>query len=155
QDAAPVTLEGQECLVFFLGGIPANGQVGCTGFSSIPNSPSTPGGSRSGPYFNFDTGRLKRTKGVFMAYHDPFGTNFCAYFDAGSRDNGYPRNATLPLGGSPTVPTSDCMSLGVWPYFSGNGVYHNPKSFQIICAGKDGVFGPGNVVFGQGTPVDP
>ena len=38
-----VILEGDECLVFFLGGLPTNNPtVGCLGFSSDPNSPWAP-----------------------------------------------------------------------------------------------------------------
>jgi len=162
-----VVLEGHEVLVFLLGGIPARGQVACTGFSikatsgdpTYPSNVTPPGNAlptdtRAGPFFNFKTDRLKPTKGQFMAYADPFNTGrFYAFFTHYGRDNGYNRHMQVPLPGSTVVPSSDCQSLGVWPYFSGNGVYHNPKTFQIICAGKDGRFGPGRVVFGPTSPV--
>src|SRR5262249_1485200 len=48
----PVTLEGHQCLVFFLGGIPVNGV--CTGFSSNPANPAlprTPVEQARGPYY--------------------------------------------------------------------------------------------------------
>jgi prepilin-type N-terminal cleavage/methylation domain-containing protein len=151
----PVTLEGHQVLVFLLGGIPANGQVGCLGFNANGRTPTAPGGTRKGPYFEFRTNRLVRQSNGFLAYQDPYGTGqVYAFFSSYKRDNGYNRYAQLPFPSNPTVvPTSDCQSLGVWPYLSGNNVYQNPKTFQIICAGKDGRFGPGNAVFGLNSPV--
>ena len=40
------------------------------------------------------------------------------------------------------------LLLGVWPYagwFDPAPVYQNPNTCQIISAGRDGRFGPGNV----------
>src|SRR5262249_20519873 len=48
QEPAPVTLEGDQCLVFFLGGIPAtvNGVADCTGFSRNLHNPAAAAGER-------------------------------------------------------------------------------------------------------------
>jgi len=78
RDAEPILLEGHECLVFFLGGIPGhnvdgNGNytlTGMSGFSTNPTNPFTPqfdlstGGpipgaqSRIEPFFEFNADRL-------------------------------------------------------------------------------------------------
>jgi prepilin-type N-terminal cleavage/methylation domain-containing protein len=63
----PYILEGEQCLVFYLGGIPAyapTGNIAMTGFSpniSHPDQPATPGSTRKGPYVNFQTIRLTMT----------------------------------------------------------------------------------------------
>jgi len=59
------TLTGSECLVFFLGGIRGKGGQ-LRGFSKNPSAPmevdpitgELRGGSRDGPFFEFDSGRL-------------------------------------------------------------------------------------------------
>ncbi len=135
-------LDGNECLVFFLGGIPqfANGVYACRGFSTNPRSPAlATTGDRVGPFFQFKSNRLATTNAVgFLSYADPYGVKF-AYFSSYGIPNGYNRYGS-----------SDCASLGVSPYFSsavsgGVTTYHNSKTFQIISAGKDKAFGPGGL----------
>lgn len=68
-----MVLEGEQCLIFYLGGIPntaaqlAGAPPQCLGFStnnvkpswgSMPVLGENPNGPRRGPYFNFQTGRL-------------------------------------------------------------------------------------------------
>jgi membrane protein len=149
-------LEGQECLVFFLGGIPGSGEAPvCLGFAVDPINPATPGGTRRGPFFEFDTHRLKRGANGFFTYQDPFGTGMpFAYFSSYKTANGYNWYAG-------TLGESDCVSLRVAPYYrsssarsflpanttqiptDGTTAYFNPASFQILSAGPDGKFGPG------------
>jgi hypothetical protein len=129
------TLEGDECLVFFLGGVPVRvGETnGYLGFSTDPRNPmKQEGASRVGPFYNFDPGRLIDLHGRrFFSYLDPYGQQPYAYFSAAC----YDRNGE-----------TDCPSLGVWPYaraLQPQPRFWNPDSFQIISAGPDGRFGPG------------
>jgi prepilin-type N-terminal cleavage/methylation domain-containing protein len=67
----PWYLEGEQCLIFFIGGIPNTQQMvqqvaagqppvpGPQGFSTNNSNPSSPGGKRRGPYFTLDSTRLK------------------------------------------------------------------------------------------------
>jgi prepilin-type N-terminal cleavage/methylation domain-containing protein len=137
------TLDGDQCLVFFLGGIPtSSGPNGCLGFSTDPADPTkfVPGGTRKGPYFDFKSNRLvRRVAGnPFFSYKDPFDKNVYVYFSAGKRTNGY---------NSP----SDCSLMPGGPYFQSTSattgtVYYNPSGFQIIAPGRDGKYGPGGLL---------
>jgi len=150
--AGTFVLEGHECLVFFLGGIPSSSGTtrACLGFNSDSSRPTVPGGNRRGPFFEFKNVRLVSTATTanagFLVYLDGF-TDLrpassplnkpYAYFSSSKSGNDYSRFGT-----------SDCTSLGVAPYQNG-ATFINPNGFQIISAGKDGLFGPG------GTTYDP
>jgi prepilin-type N-terminal cleavage/methylation domain-containing protein len=157
-----VDLEGDQCLVFFLGGIPINngGQLGVQGFSADPTDPSiapVPGTPRKGPYYDgFQSRRLvDRTvtpnfPGIgFWSYKDAYEKNVYAYFSSYKGQNGYIRYMGQAFW-DPVIKNntgSDCSTLGVSPYADQPGVnarFLNPNSFQIICAGRDGVFGRGS-----------
>jgi prepilin-type N-terminal cleavage/methylation domain-containing protein len=129
-----VVLEGQHCLVFFLGGIPTppGAAVGCTGFNTDSRNPAAPGGTRAGPYFEFKSARLRRDPdaGNFLVYLDPWKEQPWAYFSATKAGNDY---------------TPDCPSLGVAPYFAPGHRFLNPNGCQIISAGPDHRFGPGGL----------
>ncbi len=145
----PVILEGDQCLVFFLGGIPTTNPNGCNGFSTDPRNPATPGGDRIGPFFNFESSRLKMRSGQYFSYRDGFGKNFYAYFSSYKKANGYNRYYA-------SLRVSDCNSLGVWPYAAALGRtprYQNPETFQIISAGADGKFGRGTVITSAGNGI--
>jgi prepilin-type N-terminal cleavage/methylation domain-containing protein len=156
-DANPVDLEGDQCLVFFLGGIPATGSPpGVLGFSVDPADPSvspSTTNNRLGPYFTFKSNRLvDRTGNGFYSYLDSYGGNYFAYFSCYRVPNGYGRYAVL-FG-------SDCNGLGVSPYaevVGGTPRFLNPDSFQIVSAGRDGRFGRGSLVAwtlaAEGTPT--
>jgi prepilin-type N-terminal cleavage/methylation domain-containing protein len=165
-------LEGHQCLVFFLGGLQVqNGnQVMCVGFSpdaGNPDVPPTPG-QGIGPFYNFQPARLAIPPGktYFCAYVDPYGVHpennqvqYYAYFSSyHGNQNDYNHFATNPQLLATSVPTSDCTSLGVWPYASSATTgtsakpqYVKPNSWQIICAGRDGKFGPGTDMSGTTT----
>src|SRR5262249_25558652 len=135
----PVTLEGDQCLVFFLGGIPKQGtEPGCLGFSSNRLDPAKIGeaAQRKGPFYAFPGNRLvKRGKTHFYSSAAPFGkAQPYAYFSNFGERNGYHRYGT-----------SDCAGLGVAPYYAELKPprYYKERSYQIISAGADGVFGPG------------
>jgi prepilin-type N-terminal cleavage/methylation domain-containing protein len=153
-------LEGDQCLVFFLGGIPALNPAGALGFSTDAADPSlapSPGAPRKGPYFDaFQSSRLlvRNPSGAalftFYSYTDPYdrpasatvpAKQVYAYFSSYKGQNGYNRYGT-----------SDCLSLGVSPYMEGASRFYNPNGFQIVCAGLDGVFGRGSLpAFNGGT----
>jgi general secretion pathway protein G len=143
-------LEGDQCLVFFLGGIevttPTNG---CMGFSTDSANPDKLGGDRVS-FYEFNSSRLvviprsTNPKSVFFSYVDGYnkGSPY-AYFSTYAIENNYNRYGS-----------TDCPTLGVWPYAEGvvqqgnPPVYRylKPKTFQIISAGADGKFGPGSVL---------
>jgi prepilin-type N-terminal cleavage/methylation domain-containing protein len=88
-----ITLNGAECLVFFLGGVNSTNVVDKTGatigtagdpitewaplgFSTNPANPFARGGARLGPYHDFNIGRLRNRDGAtdaegFPEYIDP------------------------------------------------------------------------------------
>jgi general secretion pathway protein G len=144
----PVVLTGDQCLVFFLGGIPnGSGPPGCLGFSADPSNPTAPGAPRRGPFFEFKSNRLVAGAGGFYSYKDPFNKNqFYAYFNAGKVTGDYLRYGKLlnPLTG--TQLGSDCPSIPQGPYFQPSGQFYNPNGFQIISAGADGKFGSGGLL---------
>ena len=135
-------LEGDQCLVFFLGGIPIRdtGVPACTGFSTNPVNPAahvTPGGGSSKPpFYEFDSSRLvssssRKTKpfsSLMLSYLDTYGTS-----DGNGIRNGYNHQGSV-----------DCLSLGLFPYAQSGTQYLNPSGFQIISAGADMTFGPGS-----------
>jgi prepilin-type N-terminal cleavage/methylation domain-containing protein len=146
-------LEGDQCLVFFLGGIPGKGPSGpfCTGFSTNPENPAyhtvATGTEVVPPFFEFQSSRLvvlpnKARSPSHYSYKDTYGMTPYAYFSSYKTRNGYNRFALI--GGKPS---SDCATLGVWPYaeaLSPSPRYQNPNTFQIISAGPDGQFGKGS-----------
>jgi len=140
-------LEGEQCLVLFLGGARVNGNyVGFSGTNST-NPMDTTSTKRFGPYFQFDTNRFgqrgNESVGVpdrssVPVYLDPWGTYY-AYFSSGKAANGYNASATAGLG-------SDCSLITNGAYTSSTQApfqYYNPDTFQIISAGRNQAFGPG------------
>jgi hypothetical protein len=130
----PVTLGGDQCLVFFLGGIPAPGTPEAVlGFSTDPTNPAAGTRTRRGPFLEFDPRRLVEGNAGFFRYLDAFnkGSPY-AYFSSYNTTNGYNRYGS-----------SDCEALGVSPYQESEEVFINPKGFQILSAGRDAVFGAG------------
>ncbi len=127
------TLNGEQCLVFFLGGMlrlydPMDPTKGGTlvGFSKIPSRPfETSTSNREGPYFEFDTTRLN-ISGNAATYVPPFPSASQPYVYFSSYE-----------GGGYTASDSSLCS----PYTSAGGDFYKPNSFQIICAGADNEFG--------------
>jgi general secretion pathway protein G len=149
---AAVTLEGDQCLVFFLGGIPTNGVP--SGFSTVSSDPTTAGGNRKGPFFEFNESRLTNLfhANGYLSYLDAYQKKPYAYFSSYKTRNGYNRYY------DPTNPASDCATLQVWPYaefIHPSDVtqcrYLNPATFQIISAGADTNFGSGTALSGDPT----
>jgi prepilin-type N-terminal cleavage/methylation domain-containing protein len=156
----PWFLEGEQCLVFYLGGIPNTAAMkggappGPQGFSTNNINPAGPSTKRKGPYFTFETPRLvastSNTSLGFFVYMDPWqvkaGPKPYAYFSSlGLNNTGYLMNHT----GVAQYPILDCGSISANPYWTAqnvNGVptqFTHSNTFQIISAGKDGTFGGG------------
>ncbi len=150
-------LEGEQVLVFLLGGVPVsnttNSLLVMAGFSTNISNPATPpqmqAETRDGPYFQFQANRLTAittpgSTGAFPVYIDGYKNNavgpkpylfFSGYGAEGS-------------GNYDKYGSSDCASFGVLPYFSGAAAttqYLNPGTWQIISAGANGTFGPGGL----------
>jgi type II secretory pathway pseudopilin PulG len=156
--ASGVTLEGDQCLVFFLGGVPrdASGALSSQGFSLNPTNPASLNAASAADmqnrkkYFEFDAGRLfirpNALNNLFPSYNDFFGIANSRkqpylFFSSYGRPNGY---NTMATGG--VIP--DASSLSVVPYVQTKApatVYYNASTFQLISAGADGQFGPGGV----------
>lgn len=158
----PSILEGDQCLVFFLGGIPgrpAGLPPTVLGFSTSPANPATGSTERIGPFYEFQPTRLVYSKPgntpihpsapFFLTYLDAYSSSDgvgniiqgapYAYFSSYKTTNGYNRYAAAFM-------NSDCATLTVWPYLGAPGKYLNPNSFQIISAGSNGFFGLGSDV---------
>jgi prepilin-type N-terminal cleavage/methylation domain-containing protein len=173
-------LEGHQCLVFFLGGIVIfqNGQYSCVGFStdaSHPDALPQPGADRIGPFYLFDPSRLSipPNKKYFPAYADAYspraggpsnGQNqYYAYFSSYKHQNGYNRYSGTDcpsLSLNPNIPPDPVLNPPLWPYASSPASstsplqYVRPNDWQIICAGPDGIFGPGTNLSGT-TGITP
>jgi prepilin-type N-terminal cleavage/methylation domain-containing protein len=132
------TLTGQQCLVFYLGGIPTYSPsgIGMTGFAMNVANPAVtaaPGTNRNGPYFNFKSSNLVLA-GSFPVYMDPWHAKptpqAYAFFSSQGKVNGYS--------------AGDCAGVA-FPYYeltaAGLPNYANNNSFQIISAGQNGIFG--------------
>lgn len=217
QDPGVIYLEGHECLVFFLGGIPqptgpaggSGGSVfqpgdGMVGFGKDPRYPfkySTligaggtnlmATGNRTQPMYEFQANRLvdddgDGIPGYVDAFQNPNGRRFFAYFSSYGTDSYDPNDINLnptdatypevdglqqplmmpfhvnyPLASQPTVSPSPN------PYTSGEAVpsnatksaqFINPKSYQILSPGADGIYGLGGrydvSTTGQRLPSD-
>jgi prepilin-type N-terminal cleavage/methylation domain-containing protein len=137
----PVTLEGEECLVFFLGGWEQTSGAThlCVGFSTNPTSPmdTSDMNHRIGPFYQFEGSRLAvspvqgHQANPILVYNDPYGTPY-AYFSSFRTRNGFNR-----------YPTGDCLTLGVSPYQDTQSTFYNPETIQIISAGANKKFGAG------------
>jgi hypothetical protein len=164
-------LEGDQCLVFFLGGIQKDG--GCRGFSTSNSNPTQDAGDRRGPYYTaFTADRLHHRENSqpgggapFLSYKDYWATggrfNYYAYFSTGAGQNQYNTfgcpPGQMPASGqaSPlayhqitfTYPdgSTDTLSpyVSSWDKTTGIIRYYNGDTFQIISAGADTRFGPG------------
>ena len=162
----PWTLEGDQCLVFFLGGIPSNG--GMSGFSNNPRDPSNTSNRTSTYTFKASNLKLRSTSppgspfngfqpydpavvnngnttggtNGFPSYTDSFGARPYLYFSAFNRKNGY-----LPFFGT-YHDTQSITGATFLPYRDTQAsptvfTYYQPSGFQIISAGYDKVFGNG------------
>jgi prepilin-type N-terminal cleavage/methylation domain-containing protein len=91
---AGFVLEGDQCLVFFLGGPPVgNNKPGLMGgFSTNPLNPVDPTNINRKKDFDFEAARLfNRVGGTypFFSYYDVYGKQPFIYFSSNKRPNGY------------------------------------------------------------------
>lgn len=165
-----VIIEGDQCLVFFLGGM-RYGTNTPIGFNVDKTNPTAQtNGARTGPFFEFETARLTTTA-AFPSYKDPYGTPYAYFASKYPGMNNYPNRYVPNVAG--LLGPNDCETLtspvaGVVffvPYFQGTVPALAPASwpvatsfkfckgdtFQIISAGKDKQFGTG----GQYNQTDP
>lgn len=148
-----VELDGAECLVFFLGGIPRDG--GLEGFSKNPSRPFALGGSRDGPYYEFDTTRLEDfDNDGFPALKDslPGQSSPYVYFSS-YEGQGYRR--VVVSGQWRNADNLRWMRYVYYQTFDRNDPRksrpYNPRGFQIISPGADGKHGTGGLY----DPNDP
>lgn len=134
-DAIP--LVGPECLVFFLGG-----RNGLDGWSKNPTDPWNGSGTRTKPFYEFSSERVRLRQGQrFPCYLDRYNRDQpYVYFSAYKAGNDYSYfdtyNAPRPNGEIDVI-------RAFFDYKSNR--FHNPNSFQIISAGRDGLFGQFNL----------
>jgi|SRR5579884_30373 len=152
QPNGPWQLKGNQCLVFYLGGIPNSVAVrgGASpapqGFAANNINPALPSSKRKGPYFPFASTRLYPQPQQVYGGPIPW-DGFFYYLDPWMTKSG---PLYLTLGGSPYAFFSSAginyqyaitNDSGASPYMTGVGQYVNPNTYQIISAGKDGYFG--------------
>ena len=120
-------------LTFWLGGmLDANGIP--TGFSADPKNPFVLGGSRIGPFFEFDPERLGR----------PLGTLFIRYWPAGATGD-FTGGAMAYFRAENGSYAGKHWASWVYPYKdSGPGTWVNPRSFQIVSSGMDVLYAEDN-----------
>ncbi|MEX0717567.1 MAG: prepilin-type N-terminal cleavage/methylation domain-containing protein [Planctomycetaceae bacterium] len=133
---ATLSLDGAECLVFFLGGVRDSSQPEevwhPTGFSKNPEDPFASGGNRVQPSVEFEISRLRDTGGSHVPeYLDPWPGQTRPYIYVSSYGGAGYRVADL--GGRMT---------DIYRQSSGGPAW-NPKGFQIITPGADGAYGQG------------
>ncbi|MAT15704.1 MAG: hypothetical protein CMJ46_10610 [Planctomyces sp.] len=131
-----IVLNGAESLVFFLGGVlsddaavPENRVP--TGFSKNMAKPFQPGGSRVGPFHEFNTGQLRESDD-FKILVDPLTSSQKAYVYIHSDDYVNPTDA-LDGTGMTNVYTQGSSTDNFW----------KSQTFQLISAGPDGRYGEG------------
>jgi prepilin-type N-terminal cleavage/methylation domain-containing protein len=119
----PYILQGHECLVFFLGGIPSTNGVSVSGFARSPQNPFLPDSvapNRQPPLFEFDAGRLafsppipNRQPSQIPGYLDSLKTNrFYAYFSAYGGNTYDPNDVNFDV---PRDPVTESDANGVSP----------------------------------------
>jgi prepilin-type N-terminal cleavage/methylation domain-containing protein len=171
-----ITLQGTECLVFFLGG---PGLLNGTnrqplGFSVNPTNPFAAGGQRAGPFYEFDLARLCDVDGDGNPeYLDPLPGQtlpylyFSSYEGAGYRPfglNGMAGDADDEILSTSSgalliqsiyMTQDDNWNAPMAPRPTAQAAnYLKPKSFQIISPGPDFQFGAGGqFVAGRGLAV--
>ena len=157
-----VTLNGSECLVFFLGGVRDGARL--VGFSKNPLTPFAVGGNREGPFYDFDgaydtTTSTSRWTGRFVdvngngapEYVDAFPGQTMPYvYISGYDGRGYrvEVNPTPP----PTWRNTDGLPAMPYAYYqtfdatdpSASAPY-NANKYQIISPGPDMQYGTGGL----------
>ena len=116
------TLEGDQCLVFFLGGIRTAKSPNTQGFVDDPLNPGLPPGGVTAqtvfevPLYPFPASRLKllHAGSPFYSFLDIYGTPFAFFSALKGVQNAYNPYLT-------TTGLSDCQTIGVMPYCAAFG----------------------------------
>lgn len=132
-------LTGSQSLVFFLGG------PDLTGFqANKPLAPASVSTSAIAPEFTFPLTRLVNdtSSPYYSAYLDPFGVPY-AYFSCGVGQSYPVSNAATPAATFPSIywAIPDRPGMSLTAFQESTGKFANPRTFQIISAGPDGLFG--------------
>ena len=143
-----VVLEGDQCLVFFLGGV-----RGTMGFSKDavdpPNFNNAALEQNKKLYFTFDPTRLySRGGNPFPSYADSFSSGQpdakkqpIVYFATPYRIRGTTVAHTVTIDYS----ALGLSALTINPFLETPTRFYNEKTVQLVSAGPDRVFGPGGV----------
>ena len=160
-----IVLNGAECLAFFLGGVPtkSGGEWSLKGFSQNGDNPLQLAGARSGPFYEFDPGRLTDLDGDNVPeYLDSLpGQRNPILFASSYGGRGY-RDSDVQLSGQAGYDRYETdRSSFAWYYrrytngtpptvadFNSAPAF-NPKSFQLISPGFDGEYGLGGTLDGN------
>jgi prepilin-type N-terminal cleavage/methylation domain-containing protein len=163
---AQLKMNSGECLMFFLGGIIQNGAP--TGFAKNPAYPFSPPGvvpNRTGPFLEFDPGRIKDSDGNgILEFFDPLPNQtapylyFSSYEGNGYRVAGTITNIELPLDSTGTNFTTlrdvyrasnTASTPPATPQATATGSQllpaQKPQTWQIISPGYDASYGLGGV----------
>lgn len=144
------TLDGAECLVFFLGGVPATTQAPdgskrfhVTGFSANPTNPFAPlaaAQSRVGPFMEFDSSRFGDVdQDGFPEMRDRLGdvsADPIVY---------YSMNEGAGYIAQDQFVSQKCGALRPYESQSVPPVPYKRTTFQLICPGFDGMLGNGGM----------
>jgi general secretion pathway protein G len=170
-----ITLQGQECLVYFLLG-PGQNPNGFATNKANPVAISLAAPQRIGPFFEANMARLQgidrlgmnnwdATRGVYRGYLDPYGTQYAYFLGMDTATNNY--RGYLCVFNQPNDCSSICGATFM-PYWqsctpaipilptAGNPTpnlitFHRRDKFQLLCAGRDRLFGVGGG-FNQNDP---
>ena len=157
-NAVDEILEGDQVLVFFIGGIPSpsGGSFTFTGFATGKDPSATGNVGRNGPFYTFPSARMFLRRGSnFPSFKDAYKQQPYLYFSSNNRRGGY--NPYLPSvfiqptnlsnttgGGTASVMAYYQVAQTPSPLFpkasQSPGQYVNADNWQILCAGRDGNF---------------
>lgn len=139
-----ITLDGAECLVFFLGGMVDGTSGALRGFSKNPRDPfAIDNGSRDGPFFEFLGGFDVSTKAPTGRLVDTDGDGAPEYVDTlASQLNPYVYFSSYDGAG---YRAADNAGRIAGPYYKDAAlkVPYNADSFQLISPGRDFQYGTG------------
>ena len=149
-----LSLDGAECLVFFLGGMivknqtPTGVKYQCVGFSSnitTPFAPLSASQSRVGPFFEFSNSRFQDIDADgFLEYRDRLGevgADPIVYYSMYEGAGFVAQDQYV----SPKCGTFAAYQSSMPPVAPATGpiTYHKSQSFQIVAPGWDGTLGIG------------
>ncbi len=148
----PVTLDGAECLVFFLGGMVDGTSGALRGFSKNPRNPfSIDNSSRDGPFFEFIGGLDPATKSPVGRLVDANSNGLPEYVDA-TPSQTQPILYFSSYGGT-GYRKLDCSPRIASPYYKDAAATQafRADGFQLISPGSDFAYGVGGLFDPEGN----